>query len=364
MDRVHNFSAGPAALPLPVLEEAQRDLVCYPGAGASVMEISHRSKAFAEIHERAKNNIKTLFGLGDTHHVLFLQGGASFQFSMLAANFLRGSGKTAEYVLSGAWADKAVKEAKKEGETRVIWSDKDNNFRRMPGQKELKIGADAAYLHITSNETIQGIEFQYDPDTGGVPLICDASSNMMSRPVDLAKYALYYGGAQKNVGPSGVAVAILRNDMLERVPQGLHSLMDYKLMAQNDSLYNTPPAFGVYMIMLTTKWMIETIGGLDKMLARNRKKAQRLYDAIDASAGFYKGHASVESRSLMNVTWTLANAELEGAFLQQAKANRLHELKGHRSVGGIRASIYNACEPETVEALADFMDDFRARNGG
>lgn len=362
--RVHNFSAGPAALPLKVLEQAQRDLVCYPGAGASVMEISHRSKAFAEIHERAKDNIQQLLNLNSNYKVLFLHGGASFQFSMIPANFLRGTGKAADYIHTGSWAAKAIKEAEKEGEVRTVWNGKEEGFVRVPAQGELSLNPDAAYVHFTSNETIQGIEYFNEPDSGDVPLVCDASSDFLSRPIDMNKYGLMYAGAQKNVGPAGVAVVILREDLIDKVPDGLPSLMDYKVMAEADSLYNTPPCFAIYMIMLVTDWLREDIGGLEKMHALNQQKANLLYDVIDRSNGFYKGHAKTQSRSLMNVTWRLADTGLESKFVEEAAAQGLASLKGHRSVGGIRASIYNACELESVQLLAEFMEDFQARNGG
>lgn len=360
--RVHNFSAGPAALPLAVLEEAQRDLVCYPGAGASIMEISHRGKVFAQVHESAKANVKKLLDLPDSYKVLFVQGGASLQFSMVAMNFL-GTGQSADYVLTGSWGNKAIKEAKKEGSVREAWNGKSEGFVRTPNNSELNVDPKAAYVHITSNETIEGVEFQTEPDTKGVPLVCDASSDFLARPVDIEKYGVIYAGAQKNVGPSGIAVVIVRDDFLERVPQNMHSMLDYRNIAENDSLYNTPPTFGVYFVALTTRWLIEEIGGLDKMEAINRKKAEVLYDAIDGSGGFYRGHAKPESRSIMNVTWRLPSEALEEEFVKAAKAVQLDGLKGHRSVGGIRASIYNAVTLDSVQVLADFMKDFQISKG-
>jgi phosphoserine aminotransferase len=357
-ERVHNFSAGPAALPLACLEAAQRDLLALPGAGASVMEISHRSKTFAEIHAAAKDNIRTLMKVPDNYHILFMQGGATLQFSAIAMNFLRSTG-TADYILTGSWGSKAIKEAQKEGEARVVWSGKEDNFVRVPTSEELDLDSSAAYLHFTSNETIQGVEFADEPAAGDVPLICDASSDFLARPIPIERYGLLYAGAQKNVGPSGLAVVIIRDDLLERVPEKLPSLMDYKLMAEKDSLYNTPPTFGIYMVMLTTQWVREEIGGLEKMEARNRQKAAALYDAIDNSDGFYRGHATPESRSIMNVTFRLPTEELEAQFIAEAKASGLDALKGHRSVGGLRASIYNAMETESVHALRDFMAAFK-----
>lgn len=360
--RVHNFSAGPAALPLAVLEEVQRDLISFPGAGASIMEISHRGKVFAQVHESAKANIKKLLNLPDEYKVLFVQGGASLQFSLVAMNFL-GAGQSADYILTGAWGSKAIKEAKKVGAVREAWNGKAEGFVRTPSNNELNIDPKAAYVHFTSNETIEGVEFQAEPDTQGVPLVCDASSDFLARPVDVSKYGVIYAGAQKNVGPSGIAVVIVREDFLERVPQGMHSMLDYRNIAENDSLYNTPPTFGIYFISLTTRWLLEEIGGLDKMEALNRKKAALLYDAIDGSGGFYRGHAKPESRSIMNVTWRLPDEATEEEFVKTAKAEGFDGLKGHRSVGGIRASIYNAVTLESVQALADFMKQFQNKKG-
>lgn len=359
--RVFNFSAGPAGLPLPVLEKAQRELLVYPGAGASVMEISHRSKAFDEVHAGAKEGIAKLLDLPQDYTVLFVQGGATLQFSMLAMNFL--SGKTADYIDTGTWSTKAVGEAKKHGAPKVVWTGKGENYVRVPQDAELTLNADAEYVHYCANETIQGVEFFHVPDANGKPLFCDMSSSFMSRPIDITKYALLYAGAQKNIGPSGLAVAILRKDLLDRVPAGLPSLLDYKVMAENDSLYNTPPCFGIYMIKLVTEWLINDIGGLEQMEALNRKKAGLLYSAIDNSGGFYKGHAQKDCRSLMNVTFTLPTEDLEKAFIKQATAQGMVELKGHRSVGGCRASIYNAMPLAGCEALAAFMAEFAAKNG-
>lgn len=361
-DRVHNFSAGPAALPLPVLEAAQRDLLAYPGAGASVMEISHRSKEFTEIIETAEANLRTLLSVPEDYSVLFLQGGASLQFSMVPMN-LRGDGQTADYIATGSWASKAIKEAQKCGSVHVAWDNKDENYVRFPEQGDLNLTAGAAYVHVTSNETIQGTEMQAEPETGDVPLVCDASSNFVSKPIDVSKYGIIYAGAQKNIGPSGLAVVIIRNDLLDRTPDGLPSLLDFKLMAENKSLYNTPPSWGVYMVMLVTKWLLEDIGGLDKMKAINEAKAKTLYDIIDGSGGFYRGHAVPAYRSQMNVTFVLQNEDLEKKFVAEATAANLHGLKGHRSVGGCRASIYNAVPKESVDALASFMKDFQQANG-
>lgn len=361
--RVYNFSAGPAGLPLAALEEAQRDLLVYPGAGASIMEISHRSKTFEAVLQSAKNNLVQLLNIPSHYKVLFVQGGASLQFSQIAMNFLRGSGKSADYILTGAWGAKAIKEAKKEGPVRTAWSGKEQGYNRVPVQTELDLDENAAYCHFTSNETIEGVQFQTEPNVGDVPLVCDMSSDFLSRPFDVGKYAFIYAGAQKNIGPAGVVAVIVREDMLARVPEGLPSMLDYKLVAENDSLYNTPPCFAIYMVMLVTKWLINDIGGLAKIDAINKQKAKLLYDAIDASGGYYRGHAQKDCRSLMNVTWRLPSEDLEAKFVKEAKAAGMDGLKGHRSVGGIRASIYNAMTVEGCKVLAQFMAEFKSKNG-
>ncbi len=362
-ERVYNFAAGPAALPLAALEEAREHFLALPGVGASVMEISHRSKEFTAIIEEAQQNFRTLLGIPDNYKVLFLQGGASMQFIMAPMNLLQNSGKPADYILTGSWGNKAIKEAKRVGDVRVAWDGKPEEFVRVPKQDELDLEPGAAYVHFTSNETIEGVEFFEEPDTGDVPLICDASSDILSRPIDVSKYGILYAGAQKNVGPSGVAVVIISDEVLARVPENLPAMLDYKNMAENGSLYNTPPTFTIYMIMLVTKWVIEQIGGLEKMHAINKQKAQMLYEAIDSSGGYYKGHALPECRSIMNVTFRLPNEELEAKFIKEAGAHGLAALKGHRSVGGCRASIYNAVPVEGVKALRDFMINFMAKNG-
>jgi len=276
---------------------------------------------------------------------------------------MRGTGKPADYVLTGAWANKAVKEAKKEGDVNIAWDGKEEKYVRVPGQGDLTLDPNAAYVHITSNETIEGIEFQSEPDTGDVPLVCDASSDILSRPVPVERYGIIYAGAQKNMGPAGVALIVIRDDLLERTPDGLPALMDYKTLAKADSLYNTPPTFAIYIIMLVTKWVLETVGGLDKMLEINRAKAAMLYEVIDGSGGFYRGHADPGSRSSMNVTWRLPEEEIEAQFIKEAADNGMAALKGHRSVGGCRASIYNAMPVEGVEALRDFMIEFQKGHG-
>lgn len=368
--RVFNFSAGPATLPLPALEEAQRDLLSFSDTGASVMEISHRSKQFSEVLAQAKDNLTGLLGIPDNYRVLFLQGGASLQFTMVPLNLLvysnadRTEGGNPDYILTGSWGNKAIKEAKKDRlEPKVTWDGKDENYIRIPADDELLLTPNASYVHFTSNETIQGVQFQAEPDTGDVPLVCDASSDILCRPLDVSKYGVIYAGAQKNMGPAGVAVVIIREDLLERVPEDLPSMLDYKNLADADSLFNTPPTFSIYMIALSTKWVRETIGGLEEMERINRQKADLLYEAIDGSGGFYTGHAQPESRSIMNVTWRLPNEDQEKDFIAKAADEGLTALKGHRSVGGIRASIYNAMPVEGVEKLRDFMLEYQQANG-
>ncbi|MFP4173121.1 MAG: 3-phosphoserine/phosphohydroxythreonine transaminase [Candidatus Hydrogenedentota bacterium] len=359
---IYNFCAGPATLPKPAIKQAQEELLSYKGTGMSVMEISHRSKWADEIIAEAEGNIRSLLQVPENYHILFLQGGASLQFSMIPMNFLRGTGKSADYIHTGSWANKAIAEAQKEGTVSVPWNGKDENFVRTPAQSELKLDANAAYVHFTSNETIQGVEYFGEPETGNVPLMCDASSDFLSRPIPVEKYGLLYAGAQKNIGPAGVTAVIIRDDLLERVPEGLPSLLDYKNMADSKSLYNTPPMFAIYMVMLTTRWVRNDIGGLRAMEAINRKKADILYEAIDNSNGFYKGHANPECRSRMNVTWRLPSEDLEKQFISEAEQQGFLQLKGHRSVGGLRASIYNAMPVEGCEALRDFMEAFRKKN--
>ncbi len=359
--RVINFSAGPAGLPLPVIEQVKNDLPAYPGAGAAIFEISHRSKTFDAVLQGAKANIKALLQVPGGHHVLFTPGGATMQFSMLAMNFLNGG--TADYIHSGSWGSKAIGEAKKHGTARVAWTGKEDNFVRVPENDALDLDPDANYVHFTSNETIQGVEFRAEPEAGGKPLFCDASSNFLSRPIDIAKYGLLYAGAQKNAGPAGVAIVIVRDDLIANLPENLPSLLDYKLMADNDSLYNTPPAFSIYVIGLVTQWIRDEFGSLEKMAEFNRAKAQLLYDAIDNSGGFYTGHAEKNSRSSMNVVFRATSEETEKEFIAQATAAGLDGLEGHRSVGGCRASIYNAMTLEGVEALRDFMLEFQKKKG-
>ncbi|WP_445614294.1 3-phosphoserine/phosphohydroxythreonine transaminase [Geobacillus sp. YF-1] len=358
MKRAYNFNAGPSALPLPVLERAQRELLNFQDTGMSVMELSHRSKEYEAVHQAASERLKRLLDVPDDYDVLFLQGGASLQFSMVPMNFLA-EGQIGCYVLTGAWSEKALKEAQKIGATTVVASSKDANYTYIPSLDEVKWPKQAAYVHITSNNTIFGTQWREFPEVP-VDLIADMSSDILSRPFDVSKFALIYAGAQKNLGPSGVTVVILRRDLLDRIPDGLPTMLDYRTHQKSRSLYNTPPTFAIYMLSLVLEW-VEEQGGVPAMEARSRQKAAVLYDAIDESGGFYQPHAEKGSRSLMNVTFTLPSEELTNTFLAEAKERGFIGLGGHRSVGGCRASIYNAVPLEACEALASFMNDFRRR---
>lgn len=361
-ERAYNFNAGPAALPLAVLERAQQELVEYQGIGMSIMEISHRSAEFETLNNETQELLKQLFEIPSGYQVLFLQGGASTQFAMIPMNFLK-PGQVASYVHTGAWADKAMKEAKLlGGEVHVAASSEAQKFMRIPDLNEIQIAPNSAYLHITSNETIEGTQYQAFPSTGEVPLIGDMSSDILSRPVDISKFAMIYAGAQKNLGPSGVTVAIIREDMLEDLPKHIPTMMNYGTHAKNNSLYNTPPVYSVYMVNLVLKWIQEQ-GGLAAIEQVNRDKTKLIYDAIDASGGFYRGCAEAGSRSAMNITFRLASEELEKQFIKESAAAGFVGLKGHRSVGGLRASTYNAVPYASCEALAQFMRQFQQKNG-
>jgi phosphoserine aminotransferase len=358
--RIYNFSAGPAVLPLPVLEEAQRDLVALPGVGMSVMEISHRSKTFEDILNKAIEDMRALAGIPANYKVLLLQGGATLQFSMVPMNLL-GAGQTADYVDTGSWADKAIKEAKKVGNVNITGSTKADNYTRIPTPGELKLTADAAYVHITTNNTIEGTQWKTLPDVGAAPLIADTSSDMFHGPLDVGRFGVIYAGAQKNLGPSGVTLVIVRDDLLARSAANLPTFLNYRIHAENNSLYNTPPTFGIYILGLTMKWL-KAKGGLQGIKQINERKAGKLYAEIDRT-GFYRGTAAKDSRSLMNVTFRLPSEELEKAFEKEATAAGLDGLKGHRAVGGMRASIYNAFPEEGVDALVDFMKEFEKKKG-
>ncbi len=353
--RVFNFSAGPATLPQSVLEEAQANLLSFGDTGVGICEISHRSPEYDEVHMGAQARLRSLLGLDDDWAVLFLQGGASSQFYQIPMNL----GVNADYLVTGAWAKKAHKEAAMLGDARVAASSEETVFNFIP--KTLETRGDASYLHVTSNNTIYGTQVHDWPDSGSAPLVADMSSDILSRPLPVDRFGLIYAGAQKNLGPSGVTVVLIRNELLERSPSTIPTMINYNTHASKHSLYNTPPTFPIYIVSLVLKW-IEQSGGLAAMAERNAAKAGRLYQVID-DAPLYAGHSAVEDRSAMNVAFTLANPDLGGAFLAEAKEEGLVGLKGHRSVGGMRASIYNAMPAEGVETLARFMEGFAARNG-
>ena len=358
--RIYNFSAGPAVLPLPVLEEAQRDLVALRGIGMSVMELSHRSKTFEDILNRAVEDVRALAGIPAHYTILLLQGGASLQFSMVPMNLLQ-AGATADYVDTGSWADKAIKEAKKVGVVNVAASTKAEKYQRLPVQDELTLTPGAAYVHITTNNTIVGTRWKALPDVGSTPLVADASSDIFHGPIDVSRFGLIYAGAQKNLGPSGVTLVVVREDLLARSTDALPTMMNYRVLAENRSLYNTPNTFGIYVLGLTAKWL-RTQGGLPAIARVNERKAAKLYAEIDRT-GFYRGTAQNESRSVMNVTFRLATEELEKQFVKESTAAGLDGLKGHRSVGGMRASIYNAFPEEGIDALVAFMREFERTHG-
>jgi phosphoserine aminotransferase len=360
--RVHNFNAGPSVLPVPVLEKAQEEMLDYQGCGMSVMEMSHRSKEFESIIQTAEADLRELMGIPSNYKVMFLQGGASLQFAMLPMN-LRPAGASADYVVTGSWSKTAWKEAAKLGATSLAFSGEVDNFNRLPDQSEYKFDPKAAYVHFCHNETIHGVEFKNEPVVPqDVELVCDMSSDFLSQPVDVSRYAMIYAGAQKNAGPAGVVVTIIREDMLARVPEKLPVMLDYKVLAESGSLHNTPPCFAIYIVGLVLKW-IKDLGGLPAIEKINRQKAGLVYGAIDNSGGFYRGHAKPEARSIMNVPFRMPSEELEDLFVKDSKKAELIGLKGHRSVGGLRASIYNALPLEGAKALADFMLEFQRKHG-
>lgn len=358
MGRVYNFNAGPAVLPLETLQEAQAELIDFKGSGMSILECSHRGKEYDAVHAEATANFKKLLGLGDEHAVLFIAGGASLQFAMAPMNLL-GSGRTADYVNSGAWASKAIKEAKTVGAVNVAADTEKEIPTRVPSAKELKLTPGAAYVHITSNETISGAQWKTFPRTEA-PLVADMSSDILSRPFDAKAFGLIYAGAQKNLGPSGIALVIVRKDLAARAPAKLPVILQYRTFIEENSLYNTPPCFSIYMMLLVSRWILKT--GPETLYKRNAEKAARIYAVIDAG-GFYRGTAVRECRSDMNITFRLPSEALEEQFVKEAAQQKMKGLKGHRSVGGIRASIYNAFPVEGVEALVAFMKDFEKKNG-
>lgn len=359
MARVHNFCAGPAALPLEVLEQAQKEMLDWQGAGLSIMEMSHRSAEIVAIAETAEADLRELMAIPEDYSVLFLQGGASSQFSAIPLNLLGDKG-TADYVNTGQWSKKAIKEAKRFGDINVVASSEDDNFASIPAVESWTLNKDAAYLHYTPNETIGGVEFFWTPESGDVPLVVDMSSTILSRPVDVSKYGVIYAGAQKNIGPAGLTIVIVKNELLGNASAATPTMLDWKTAADNDSMYNTPPTYAIYLAGLVFKW-IKAQGGLEAMEKINRAKAESLYSYIDGS-GFYANPVEIASRSLMNVPFTLKNSDLDKAFLAGADERGLLNLKGHRSVGGMRASIYNAVGQDSVDTLIAYMQEFAAAN--
>ena len=357
---IYNFSAGPAVLPKEVLRQAQAELPDWHGSGMSVMEMSHRGKEYMGIQARAEDDLRELMGIPANYKVLFLQGGASQQFAMIPLNLLRGK-LSADYVNTGEWSKKAIGEAKKFSYVNVVASNADKNCTYVPAFNTWKLDKDAAYVHYTPNETIGGVEFNWIPNTGSVPLVADMSSDILSRVIDVSRFALIYAGAQKNIGPAGLTLVIVRDDLIGHAPSGLPAMLDYKTHADNDSMYNTPPTYGIYMAGLVFQWLKKN-GGIVAMERTNIAKAKLLYDAIDASNSFYVCPVNRADRSRMNVPFTLKDSSLDGDFLKQADANGLLQLKGHRSVGGMRASIYNAMPLAGVQALVDFMNEFAKKN--
>lgn len=361
MTRKFNFCAGPAALPDPVLERARDELLDYQGHGLSVMEMSHRSDAFAEIAARAERDLRALLAVPDNYRVLFMQGGASSQFAMVPYNLL-GTGGTPNYLYTGIWGKKAVAEARHLAGAHVAASSETNGFTAVPRPEDIVLSSDAAYLHYTANETIGGLEFDYIPEIGDVPLVCDMSSSILSGPLDVSRFGVLYAGAQKNIGPAGLTLVIVRDDLLERALPNTPTMFNYRVMAENGSMFNTPPTYAWYLAGLVFDWLRHDMGGLEAMDRLNARKSEKLYAAIDAS-DFYSSPIAMSNRSRMNVPFVLADESLNGAFLNDAEAAGLLNLKGHRSVGGMRASLYNAVPEAAVDALVDFMQEFERRHG-
>jgi len=359
MSRIFNFSAGPAALPEAVLKDVQAEMLEWNGTGASVMEVSHRGKPFMETAAKAEQDLRDLMGIPDNYKVLFLQGGATAQFSAIPLN-LKFLGGKADYAHTGHWSKKAIADAKRFVDVNVVCDTSEEGYKHVPNSADWNLSDDAAYVHITPNETIAGVEFDWLPETDK-PICADLSSTILSRKIDVSKYGIIYAGAQKNIGPAGLTIVIVRDDLIGNFPSNAPRLMDYDVMAGSDSMNNTPPTFGWYLAGKVFAWL-KNNGGVDAMAKINQVKAQKLYDYIDGSGGFYTNPVAVDNRSQMNVPFILANADLDAAFLEQSHAAGLHALKGHRSVGGMRASIYNAMSPAGVDALIDFMDSFKAAN--
>ena len=359
--RIWNFNPGPATLPLPVLERAKADIPDYSGSGMAVMELSHRSKEYAAIHAEAKSLLTELFGIPENFKVLFLQGGASLQFAMIPMNLL-GEGKSADYVNTGAWSKKAIKEAKFFGTVNIAGSSEDMNFNKIPNAGELNFDPNAVYVHITSNNTIAGTQWATFPDTGGVPIVADMSSDILSRKIDFGQFGLIYAGAQKNLGPSGVTVVIINDDLAAKCKEDVPTLLSYATHIEKDSVFNTPPTYAIYLVKLVLEW-VKDQGGLDAIEKVNREKGDLLYSTMDANKEFYRGTVELDSRSFMNVTFRLPTEDLEAKFISEGMAAGFGGLKGHRSVGGVRVSMYNAMPLEGIKALTDFMVDYANKNG-
>ena len=363
MNKTMNFSGGPGALPASVLRETSIAIDALPETGLSVLGMSHRSDWFRGVLDEAERNLRVLLDIPGNYHVLFMQGGSSLQFSMLPMNFLRSSGKHAEYIVSGYWSAKAPVEARHEGATRVVWDGSAQGYRRLPAPAELNLAPDAAYLHYVSNETVEGLEFANIPGLHEVTLVCDMSSNLLAAPLDIDRYAMIYAHAQKNLGPAGVTLVILRDEFAQRATHALPTLLDYRTHIQSRSLYNTPPVFAIYVLMLVTRWLRDEIGGVENMAAINRAKSERLYRALDAEPEFYCVHGERACRSTMNVAFRLPDAATQAQFLDDARRAGLHGLEGHRSIGGLRASLYNAVTPEAVAVLSEWLGEFRRLRG-
>ena len=361
MSRIYNFSAGPAVLPLPVLERAQQEMTDWHGAGMSVMEMSHRGKEFITIAEKAEANLRELMAIPEHYKVLFLQGGASSQFAMVPLN-LMGSSRRADYFDTGAWSAKAIKEAARYGSVNIVASSKEESYTTVPHPSQWEFDERSAYVHYTPNETIGGLEFDAVPECGDVPVVADMSSTILSRPIDVERFGIIYAGAQKNIGPAGLTIVIVREDLIGKAGNQTPAMMDYAIHAKAESMYNTPPTYAWYVAGLVFEWLLEN-GGLSEMAEINERKAGALYDCIDNSGGFYSNPVDKDYRSWMNVPFVMADPELDAVFLKEAAAAGLVQLKGHRSVGGMRASIYNAMPEEGVNALISFMQDFQAKQG-
>jgi phosphoserine aminotransferase len=363
MSNTMNFSAGPGALPREVLWEASKAVEALPETGVSVLGMSHRSAWFRDVLDEAENNLRKLLNIPDNYHVIFLQGGSSLQFSMLPMNFLRGTYRHAEYIVSGYWSAKALIEGQFEGETRVVWDGKDTGYTRLPSLDDLHLSPDAAYLHYVSNETVEGLEFSWVPGLNDVPLVCDMSSNLLASPIEIDKYAFVYAHAQKNLGPSGVTVCILQDEFVKRANRTIPSILGYHTHIQARSIFNTPPVFSIYVLMLVTRWLRDEIGGLAAMGTINREKADLIYGALDTDAEFYRVHSQRPFRSIMNIVFSLPNPALEDLFLETSHHEGFHGLEGHRSIGGLRVSLYNAVSLDAAKALSAWLIEFLRRHG-